>query len=198
MPAAAGPLWVGGMAFAPDGGSTPPWSSLPPGAAGPAGAGRSARRDGSGWVTLCAIAGAGTSPPSVRERAGARLGSLREAPLPPLDPHPSSLDRGQQRSAARRLRGGGRRRGRRIRVGLGPQAGPRSRGRRRAPSAHSAPALFDALRQLFDPASASASAPPRPPSSAPQPRAAGPPRRRRRLDRRARRLGPAQRRPCRR
>ncbi len=30
LPAGAGPVWVGGLAFAPDGGGAPQWSSFPP------------------------------------------------------------------------------------------------------------------------------------------------------------------------
>src|SRR5438552_6476483 len=30
LPAAAGPVWVGGLAFAPDGAAEPHWSSVPP------------------------------------------------------------------------------------------------------------------------------------------------------------------------
>ena len=67
LPAGAGPVWVGGFAFAPDGGGEPQWSSFPP-----------AllvmpelilhRAHGRTHLTLCAIAGAGANR---GERAGA-------------------------------------------------------------------------------------------------------------------------------
>ena len=34
------------------------------------------------------MAGPGDDPAAIRARLGARLGSLRDAPLPPLDPRP--------------------------------------------------------------------------------------------------------------
>jgi isochorismate synthase len=89
LPAGAGPVWVGGFAFAPDGGGEPQWSSFPP-----------AllvmpelilhRVHGRTHLTLCAIAGAGANPESVLARLGARLAALTEAPLPLVDPHPTS------------------------------------------------------------------------------------------------------------
>ncbi len=89
LPAGAGPVWVGGFAFAPDGGGEPQWSSFPP-----------AllvmpelilhRAHGRTHLTLCAIAGAGANPESVLARLGARLAALTEAPLPLADPHPTS------------------------------------------------------------------------------------------------------------
>ena len=89
LPAGAGPVWVGGFAFAPDGGGEPQWSSFPP-----------AllvmpelilhRVHGRTHLTLCAIAGAGANPESVLARLAARLAALTEAPLPLVDPHPTS------------------------------------------------------------------------------------------------------------
>jgi isochorismate synthase len=89
LPAGAGPVWVGGFAFAADGGGEPQWSSFPP-----------AllvmpelilhRAGGASHLTLCAIAGAGREPESVVARLGARLAALNEVPLPLADPHPTS------------------------------------------------------------------------------------------------------------
>ena len=89
LPAGAGPVWVGGFAFAPDGGGEPQWSSFPPALlVMPELILHRAR--GRTHLTLCAIAGAGANPESVLARLGARLAALTEAPLPLVDPHPTS------------------------------------------------------------------------------------------------------------
>ena len=54
LPAAAGPLWVGGMAFDPDGGAAPQWSSLPPGLLVLPEIVLS-RAEGGEWLTICAM-----------------------------------------------------------------------------------------------------------------------------------------------
>jgi salicylate biosynthesis isochorismate synthase/menaquinone-specific isochorismate synthase len=87
MPPGAGPLWVGGMAFADAATEAGAWASLPPALltmpevliAGAAG-----RR----LLTACAIAGPGLDPTAVRARIEARMSGIREEVLPPLDPAP--------------------------------------------------------------------------------------------------------------
>jgi isochorismate synthase len=86
VPVGAGPLWVGGLAFAPDGGSAPHWSSFPPAllflpelAV--------TRSSGRSWLTVCAIVQPGMAPTEIADRVAHRLGSLREDTLPMLDPH---------------------------------------------------------------------------------------------------------------
>jgi menaquinone-specific isochorismate synthase len=88
LPAGAGPVWVGGFAFAPDGGRAPQWSSFPPALlvmpelALHRVAGRT-------HLTLCALAGPGVDPGETSGRMGARLAALRETPLPLADPLPT-------------------------------------------------------------------------------------------------------------
>lgn len=137
------------MAFDADGGAGPQWSSLPPALLVLPELTLS-RSDGQGWVTLAAMAGAGAEPAAVRAVAEARLGSLRDRSLPPLDPHPSvgvevssALPPAEYEravaEAVRRIRAGGVSKlvlAREVHVD--------------APAAHSAPALFGALRELFD------------------------------------------------
>ena len=149
LPLAAGPLWVGGMSFAADGGGTPQWSSLPP-ALLVLPEILIARTEGETFLTLCALAGGGIDPARVRAAAAARLASLRELPLPPLDPHPTAgievkgahppADYERAVAAAvEQIRSGSVRKlvlAREVTVD--------------APAAHSAPALFGALRVLFD------------------------------------------------
>jgi len=89
MPAGAGPLWVGGMAFSALASGEGPWASLPPAlltmpevlVAGTAGDRR---------LTACALAGPGIDPAAVRAGIEARLAGLRSRPLPPLDPAPAA------------------------------------------------------------------------------------------------------------
>jgi len=88
LPPGAGPLWTGGLAFAPNGGITPPWSSFPPALLVlPE---LSLLRDGDRtWLTVNAWAGGGTDVQRELARVDRRLASLRSEPLPMLDPSPS-------------------------------------------------------------------------------------------------------------
>jgi isochorismate synthase len=91
LPAGAGPVWATGLAFAPDGGTEPIWSSLPPALAVlPEVA--IARSKGRCFLTASLIAERGAAD-SLLQRAAGRLGSLRAAPLTPADPHPSAATR---------------------------------------------------------------------------------------------------------
>jgi salicylate biosynthesis isochorismate synthase len=88
LPAGAGPVWTGGFAFAHDGGRAPQWSSLPPALAVlPELA--LCRVGDSSYLTLAAVVGGGDSPERLATRLRQRVGSLRESPLPLLDPHPA-------------------------------------------------------------------------------------------------------------
>jgi isochorismate synthase len=82
---AHGPRWVGGFAFAPDGGSAPEWRSF-----GPAQLVLPEvalwRQDGEAWMTLNAM----VTPDSAGVEAGmsGRASMLRAEPMPLLDPDP--------------------------------------------------------------------------------------------------------------
>ncbi|MDQ3102345.1 MAG: isochorismate synthase, partial [Actinomycetota bacterium] len=88
LPQGAGPLWVGGMAFSATSPGTGPWASLPP-ALMTMPELLVARVGGRHLLTLCAMSGPGDDARSIRNRLDARVRSLRDAPLPPLDPSPS-------------------------------------------------------------------------------------------------------------
>jgi menaquinone-specific isochorismate synthase len=103
LPAGAGPVWLGGFAFAPDGSGSPTWSSLPP--ASMVLPELSLCRSGDAtFLTLNALVGgsasagyAGTDGDGTRgdaaavaEALEARLAGLRDEPLPLLDPHPTA------------------------------------------------------------------------------------------------------------
>ena len=109
-PAGAGLVAVGGFAFADDGGAAPHWSGfdaadlvVPEVAL--------ARRGEDVRLTLAALVAADDVPEQVAERLETRARSLREAPLPLLDPAPAGRFQHRLRRAARALRG--RRRARR-------------------------------------------------------------------------------------
>ncbi|MFL5891330.1 MAG: isochorismate synthase MenF [Solirubrobacterales bacterium] len=148
LPAAAGPVWVGGFAFDTDGGGEGPWASFPP-----------AlmflpelllHREGSRtYLTLCAICDAATGPDQTVARLQARIAGLQYLPLPLPDPHPtaavriasSSPPERYERSVAaavERIRGG-----RLEKVVLAREVVAE------APQAHDPGAVFGALREVF-------------------------------------------------
>ena len=90
LPAGAGPVWLGGFAFDPEGGDTSTWSSLPPGSLvlPELSLCRSGERT---FLTLNAVVGPGEDVERLEARLSARLAALRaDEPLPLLDPHPTA------------------------------------------------------------------------------------------------------------
>jgi isochorismate synthase len=96
-PEGAGPVWVGGFAFAPDGGAAPEWSSLAP-AQLVLPELSLARGAGEARMTLSALLQGDEAPDAVVERLAARAAGLRAAEPPLLDPDP--VWRSQVASAA--------------------------------------------------------------------------------------------------
>jgi salicylate biosynthesis isochorismate synthase/menaquinone-specific isochorismate synthase len=89
LPAGAGAVWMGGFAFAPEGGGSSVWSSLAP--ASLVLPELSICRSGTDtFLTLNAVVRSGDDPEAKTAALKARLASLREDPLPLLDPHPTS------------------------------------------------------------------------------------------------------------
>ncbi len=89
LPAGAGAVWVGGFAFAPDGGSSSPWSSLAP--ASLVLPELSICRSGQDtFLTVNAAVWPGDDPGEKTAALEARLAGLRAEPMPLLDPHPTS------------------------------------------------------------------------------------------------------------
>jgi isochorismate synthase len=86
-PAAAGPVFVGGFAFADDGGSTPEWSSLAP-ASLVLPEVSLARHRGGARMTLSIVADGDEAPAALVERAVARAAELEPASMPLIDPDP--------------------------------------------------------------------------------------------------------------
>jgi salicylate biosynthesis isochorismate synthase len=90
LPAGAGPVWVGGFAFDPEGGSSSTWSSLAP-ASLVLPQVSICRRGERAFLTVNAVVRPGEGTERLAEELGARLAALRlDAPLPLLDPHPTA------------------------------------------------------------------------------------------------------------
>ncbi len=84
----AGPVAVGGFAFAADGARSPAWAGFAPASLiVPEVA--IARRDGCTCLTLTGLAQPGEEPQRLLARLEGRLAELRTRPLPPLDSEPS-------------------------------------------------------------------------------------------------------------
>lgn len=149
LPAGSGPLWVGGMAFRPEGGAAAHWASLPP-ALLVLPELLLSRRGDECWITICALAGGSRAPAELVDDARSRLGGLRRVGLPPLDPHPRGRTAVEgtrapahyERAVAEAVAS--------IRSGAARKLVLAREVRVDAPAAHSAPALFGALRELFD------------------------------------------------
>ncbi len=148
LPPGAGPLWTGGMAFSETASATGPWASLPP-ALLVLPEMLIARSQGRHLLTLCALAGSSVDPAALRGRLSARLESLRDPPLPPLDPHPSGPVEVTSARPAAHYEGAVAAAVERIRAGEFAKLVLAREVRVTAPAAHSAPALFGALRELF-------------------------------------------------
>jgi salicylate biosynthesis isochorismate synthase/menaquinone-specific isochorismate synthase len=85
--AASGPVWVGGFAFAPNGGATPEWSSLPATLLVLPAVSLAGRGDRVA-VTANVVCRPGDDPGSACRRALGRVAALRAEPLPLVDPDP--------------------------------------------------------------------------------------------------------------
>jgi salicylate biosynthesis isochorismate synthase len=89
VPAGAGPVWLGGFAFDPEGGGSATWSSFDPGSLFLPEV-SICRRGEECFLTVNAIVGPGDDAGRRAEELGARLAGLRtDASLPLLDPHPT-------------------------------------------------------------------------------------------------------------
>ena len=90
LPAGAGPVWLGGFAFDPEGGSTPTWSSFAP-ATLVLPEVSICRSGGRSFLTVNAVVRPGEEVQRLGERLSSRLAGLRlDAPLSLLDPHPTA------------------------------------------------------------------------------------------------------------
>src|SRR4051794_3703643 len=96
-PPGSGPIFVGGFAFGPDGGSGPEWSSFAPARLVLPELALSRHR-GEARLTVCARVDGDEHPDAVAERVRGRLAELEPASMPLIDPDP--VERVQVASAA--------------------------------------------------------------------------------------------------
>jgi isochorismate synthase len=148
LPAGAGPVWTGGFAFDPHGGSEPQWSSLPPALLMMPEV--AIMRSGEQvFLTVATMVEPGADPDRLLEPIRGRLGALRSEPLTPPDPHPSEATRIAGRhpperyeelvsSAVKRISSGDL-----EKVVLARELTVE------APSAHEPSGLYGAMRELF-------------------------------------------------
>jgi isochorismate synthase len=147
-PAAAGPVFVGGFAFAHDGGSSPEWSSLPPASLVlPELA--LARHRGEARMTLCVAAHEDEAPDALVERALARVQELVPATMPLLDPDPAERTRVASAAPPSHYEHAVERAVERIRAGELRKLVLAREVRAHAPRAHDPAAVLGALREVF-------------------------------------------------
>jgi len=149
LPAGAGPVWVGGLAFADEGGRSPHWASFPP-ALLTLPELSLVRVAGRTWITVCAVAGSALPGGEVIARVGRRLATLHERGLPLLDPSPAMEGKGIASVAApERHEAAVAAATELIRAGELEKVVLAREVRVEASSAHDPAALFGALRELF-------------------------------------------------
>ena len=147
-PPAAGPVFVGGFAFAHDGGSSPEWSSLPPASLVlPELA--LVRQRGEARMTLTAAVQPDDDPEAVAERLLGRAHELAPAAMPLLDPDPVERTRVASAAPPSHYEQAVERAVERIRAGQLEKVVLAREVRAHAPTAHDPAAVFGALRELF-------------------------------------------------
>jgi isochorismate synthase len=148
LPAGAGPVWVGGFSFSPDGGSDPQWSTFPPALLVMPELSIH-RSGGRANLTLCALAGPGVDRGATLARLRARVGALRDGALPMADPHPTGAVRIASALPPERFEQSVSRAVERIRAGELDKVVLAREVVVEAPRAHDAAALYGALREQF-------------------------------------------------
>jgi isochorismate synthase len=148
LPPAAGPVWVGGFAFAADGAGSPPWSSLPPALLVMPELSL-VRTQGDTWLTVTTLVQPGEDPGAAEERLAGRLGSLRSPELPILDPSPTGSVEVRSVAAPGAFEDAVAEAVERIRGGELEKVVLAREVLAEAPRAHDPAAVFGAVRELF-------------------------------------------------
>src|SRR3954449_8114844 len=147
-PPGAGLVAVGGFAFAPEGGAAPHGAGFGPGElVVPEVA--LARGDGEVRLTLAALAAPDDVPEELAARVAARAASLRQAPLPMLDPAPAGRFRIASVAPPEHYEAAVARAVERIRAGALEKVVLAREVAVHAPAAHDAAAVFGVLRAAF-------------------------------------------------
>jgi salicylate biosynthesis isochorismate synthase/menaquinone-specific isochorismate synthase len=147
-PPGSGPVWVGGFAFAPRGGSAPEWASLAPGQLVLPEVSL-ARRGGEARLTVTTVLGGDDSVDAVLERLRARVYSLEPATMPLLDPDPVTSARVAGAAPPEHYESAVARAVERIRSGEIEKVVLAREVRVHAPAEIEPAPLFDALRAAF-------------------------------------------------
>jgi isochorismate synthase len=147
-PPAAGPVFMGGFAFAHDGGSSPEWSSLPPASLVLPEVALS-RQQGEARMTLSAVVHPDDDADSVVDRLLQRTAELAPAPMPLVDPDPIQPTRVASAAPPSHYEHAVERAVERIRAGELEKVVLAREVRAHAPSPHDPAAVFGALRELF-------------------------------------------------
>ena len=147
-PPAAGPAFVGGFAFADDGGSSPEWSGLPPALLVlPEIA--LARQGGEARMTLTAVIHPDDNPEGVVQRLLERAQELPDSSMPLLDPDPVERTRVASAAPPSHYEQAVERAVERIRAGELEKVVLAREVRAHAPAAHDPAPVLGALRELF-------------------------------------------------
>jgi isochorismate synthase len=147
-PPAAGPVFVGGFAFAHDGGSSPEWAGLPPACLVLPEASL-VRQGGEARMTVTAVVQPDDDGDAVVARLGERLDELREATMPLLDPDPVERTRVASAAPPSHYEQAVARAVERIRAGELEKVVLAREVRAHAPRDHDPAAVLGALRELF-------------------------------------------------
>ena len=147
-PPGSGPVWVGGFAFAPRGGSAPEWASLAPGQLVLPELSL-ARRGDEARLTVTAALGGDESADTVLERLRARVNDLEPTAMPLLDPDPVASARVAGAAPPEHYESAVARAVERIRSGEIEKVVLAREVRVHAPAAIDPAPLFDALRAAF-------------------------------------------------
>ena len=147
-PPAAGPAFVGGFAFAHDGGSSPEWSSLAPASVVLPELSLSRQGD-EARMTLNAVVHPDDDAEAVTERLLVRVSALAPAAMPLLDPDPIERTRVASAAPPSHYEHAVERAVERIRAGDLEKVVLAREVRAHAPSPHDPAAVFGALRELF-------------------------------------------------
>ena len=144
----ADPTWVGGFAFAPEGGATPEWSSFAP-ARLTLPEVSIVRRGGEVRMTVNVVAQGDEAPDAVLERIDRRLAGLVPARMPLLDPDPVEAARVVSAAPPEHFEEAVRRATERIAAGEMDKVVLAREVRVHAPRAIDAAAIYGALREAF-------------------------------------------------
>jgi menaquinone-specific isochorismate synthase len=147
-PPGSGLAAFGGFAFAPEGGGSPAWQGYAPGSLVVPEVSL-ARQSGATWLTVNAEVAPDDTAEDVTARLAARVRSLRDAPLPLFDPHPTGRYEVDSPMPPAHYEEAVARAVQRIRAGAFEKVVLAREVDVHAPAAHDPAAIFGLLREAF-------------------------------------------------